>query len=129
MKITFAKDGKTFAEPFRPQHQVTRAGGTVLEVTGCGHTLDKPANGFSRDDWHFICKVSYEHSNAVETLEFHPSQLLYTGETDGPGHAESCALSDAMMEYLRRNGEWDAGKLRGWCAHRADSKSKRKGRK
>lgn len=120
--IKFAKDGKTFAEPFRPQHLTTRAGGTVLEVTGCGHTIETAANGFSRDDWHVVCRVTYPDSNDVATHEFHPSQILYDGAFDGPGHAESCALSDAMMDYLRRHGEWKDGKVRGWVAHREGKK-------
>jgi hypothetical protein len=121
-RIQFAKDGKTFADPFRPQHLVTRAGGTVLEVTACGHTLEAAANGFSRDDWHLVCCVSYPDSNDVETREFHPSQILYVGELSGPGHAESCALTDAMSDYLSRHGEWRDSKVRGWVAHREGKK-------
>lgn len=123
MTIKFAKDGRSFAEPFKPQHLRTRAGGTVLEVTGCDHIIGKPANGFSTDDWWFNCKVTFDDSNEVEERGYHPSQIIYEGEFEGQGHKEVCTLSDAMMDYLRRHGEWSEGKVRGWVAHREVERS------
>ena len=124
MTIKFKRDKKTFETPFRPEHLTTRFGGKVVEVTGCGHTVERPEAGYSRDDWYMTTLVKYEDGPDSGVRNLHPSQILYEGDHDGPGHAEVCELSRAMTEYLAMHGSFRDSSPRGWNATRPSRSSK-----
>jgi hypothetical protein len=106
-KITF---------PFQPKAVFTKSGGTVIEIQGIEHKVDRPQMGHSRDYWYYLATIKW--SDTGKTSE--PGRHLYPYDmcTDTPeGHIEINALSEAMMDYLREHGTWkqDAAP-RGWTA-------------
>lgn len=108
MSITF---------PYTPKAIYTKSGGTVVEIQGVEHKVDRPQMGYSRDYWYYLATIKW--GDTGKTSE--PGRHLYPYDmcTDTPGgHAEINEVSELMMAYLAEHGTWSRNgtKPQGWNA-------------
>lgn len=103
--------------PYSPTFISHRHGGTVLEITGIAHRIEKSRGGRSMDTWHFIGRVSWDEGYESTEHPIDPALLCSPSEV---GQKEIGELSDAMMAYLGEHGDWCDSKSghQGWYAHR-----------
>ncbi len=103
--------------PFQPKAVFTKSGGTVIEIQGIEHKIDRPQMGYSRDYWYYLATIKW--SDTGKTSE--PRRHLYPYDLcadEGNGFEEIRQLSEAMMDYLHEHGEWRNTKPQGWTAHK-----------
>lgn len=102
--------------PFEPTAVEHKHGGKITKVTGVGHGIDRPADGRSRDYWHFFGDVTWRDGTKSAGLEIAPWALC---QDSVKGLSEINDLMAAMNHYLYQHGEWcdSASKHEGWYAH------------
>lgn len=101
--------------PYTPKAVFTKNGGTVVEIQGVEHKVDRPQMGHSRDYWYYLATIKW--SDTGKTSE--PGRHLYAFDLcadDGNGFEEIRQLSEAMMDYLAKHGEWRKTAPEGWHA-------------
>ena len=106
--------------PYKPINVFHRHGGTIVEITGIRHQADKPRGGYSTDYWEWTGRVQWGDGSGDANRETHidPGCLCSDTPEGGQEISDLCGL---MMDYLREHGEWfEAGKHRGWYAHRKE---------
>lgn len=81
------------------EHLMHKFGGRVLELTGIEHAMDG-----KRAYWQFLGRVKWDDTGKETECAISPDRIVHG---DDAGFAESCTASDALMDYLRRNGKWD----------------------
>lgn len=102
--------------PFKPQHIVHRHGGKIVEIKSMTHQVNKPSGGYSMDGWWFVGDVEWSDGTKSVNHPIDPPMLCIDGDNDA-GRQEVSALREAMMGYLRDNGEWREAKPQGWYAN------------
>jgi len=103
--------------PVGLKHVHHKHGGQITSVTGIGHHLDKPSDGYSRDYWFFIGDVTWRDGGNSVGIEIAPWAVCYV---DGEPRDEVDALMSALNKYLQAHGDWCERKSghEGWYAHR-----------
>ena len=81
------------------EHLMHKFGGRVLELTAIEHDTHE-----GRAYWQFRGRVRWDDTGKETDNVISPDRIVHG---DAAGRLESDAASDALMNYLRRNGKWD----------------------
>ncbi len=111
--------------PFKPQHTFHKHGGKIILITGIGHEVERPQDGYSKDYWFYTGRMKWDDTGRVDVSD----HRIYAHDLcadDKAGHDEINMISEAMMAYLNEHGEWyDSKPHQGWYANVRTERQKR----